>query len=115
MSEHTLESMLQTVYNLNWKNRAPGSGRKEWVYFNVDGTKIVIFPTALEYTAPHKPTVKAVNWEVHYDNNEKLININLRDESLRKDIEQLLHGYLGFRELTGVWSTDPSDLVNGDD
>ncbi len=88
-----ITSMIQTVYNLNWKGRT--SGTVEWTQFAVGENRITIYPTAMDYSTPNETHPVQVKWEIDHANGEKVINLTVKKAQYTAAIEEILRVYLG--------------------
>lgn len=95
MSQHTVESMLQTIYNLNWKGRDK-KDTPDWVRYELGENAIVIYPTAADYTTPNETHVVQVKWEIFQTQGERLVNLTIKKPQYRTGIEGMLKAYLGY-------------------
>lgn len=96
MSVHSVESMLQTIYNLNWKGRGQKDETPDWVSFDSGHNKIVIYPTAADYTTPNEEHPIQVKWEIFQSHGERLINMTIKKPQYLSGIESILKEYLGY-------------------
>lgn len=93
MTTPTIESMVQTVYNLNWKGRRPKDA-VESVTHQTDLGEIVIFPNAIDYlNHPFNGKTHQVKWEV---NNDRVINLGVIHHERHDAITSILKDYLGY-------------------
>lgn len=83
-----LTSKLQSLYNLNFKNRSNPPGFKK---YESNGTEIVIYPNAIDYI--RNGEVTSVKWEMVYDTH-KVINVTLSQHSKLDEIDTFLRKYL---------------------
>lgn len=86
--QEVLHKPLQTLYNLNWKNRTNAPDGKSWAY---GGMKIDFWPTAMDFTANGK--TMQVKWEI-IDNVVSNITFPHPDqlETLRKFLMKYVWG-----------------------
>lgn len=96
MSEHSVESMLQTIYNLNWKGRGQKDVTPDWVRFESGENAIVIYPTAADYTTPNETHPIQVKWEIFQSQGERLVNLTIKKPQYQSGIKAILKEYLGY-------------------
>lgn len=90
---HTLQSLIQTIYNLNWKGRTTIDKKVDWVkHTTEEGIILVIYPNAIDYILGEQGPVLQIKWE--------LINNNVSNVCCSGVIEQdlvgILKAYLGY-------------------
>jgi hypothetical protein len=84
--QETLSKQLQSLYNLNWKNR---SGRPDGKTYQDGPVKIDFWPTALDYTVGSK--TMQVKWDVVENT---VINITFPHEEHLEALSKFLKKYL---------------------
>lgn len=91
-----ITSMIQTVYNLNWKGRT--SGAVEFTNFVTGENEITVYPNAMDYFTPNESKPVQVKWEIDYNNGEKVINLTVKKAQYTASIEDILRVYLGIKK-----------------